>query len=173
MKEIAERAQLWSKFSMILRAVGLDPVRYMKEFDDRYEAIKAMPLDEQERAVERLAGEIVRRELVPLILLPAVLPAVLAPPRVTTRHCKYCGASFTAPDEVTLYYLERIHRFSVDYYLSCAKCKGRYHGYPDLPVMIDEAIRWRLVDPVYWPWLRELVRLLKTPETRESDESKG
>ena len=53
-----ERLILWSKFSAILRARGVDPRRYEGDFNSLLEALRDRPIEEKQERVEELADRI-------------------------------------------------------------------------------------------------------------------
>jgi hypothetical protein len=162
-----ERWILWAKFSAVIRARGGNPEEFREDFERALEAMKDLPFEEKQRRLEEMAisatpPPIVVARRPPAVAMPPV-EAVAAPagPGVVTRVCRRCGRTFTGPDEATLYYLERIFPFPSEYWEVCAVCKKRYFGYPPAPIMISQAMRYRMVHPDYWAFLSQLLRMLE------------
>jgi hypothetical protein len=111
-------------------------------------------------------------KLVPGLLRTGIIPPPI-PPEVTIRTCVFphpeehrfheptCGEMFVGPTDATIFYLERMLPFPGVYYIWCPKHKKEYFGYPDLDVMIESTIEHRMVDPIVWPWLEELMKKLR------------
>jgi hypothetical protein len=70
-----ERLILWSKFSSILRARGVDPRAYEDDFNALFEALRDRPLEEKQRRIEELAEEVAPPP--PRVPPPPVIPREL------------------------------------------------------------------------------------------------
>ena len=65
-----ERYLLWSKFSAILSASGLNPEEYRGDFEAVFEATRGLPIEERQRRIERLARSLIPPPPPPVIPVP-------------------------------------------------------------------------------------------------------
>ena len=162
-----ERYLLWSKFSAAITSAGGDPEKYREDFEAVLKATEGLPLEERQRAVERLARDIVRelapppppappvsaeeirrivreeleRARAPPAPPPVAAPAVAAPePRIVTRVDPETGELYPAPDDTSMAILMNILPFPREWFYSSPRRQREYFRWPTLLEAIEAAV---------------------------------
>lgn len=187
-EQIPRKEELWKLFSSLLEERGIPAPPYRLRFEDEWPTIRYMPPKMQEDTIRLLAEEIIREEeakkapppkvappppprpppIVPTPperrrapMVPIAFPP--EPPGVMVRYDPETGETFPAPDDKTVFYLMRIFPMPEEYWLASPRTQKERFGWPPTLHMLKSSMKYkrRLIDPTFWDWINELIRLLE------------
>jgi len=87
-------------------------------------------------------------------------------PAVTVARDPKTGRFFFRPSDECIYYLERLFPMPREYYFADPVRKREEFGWPDVDVLLNQAREFFLVDPRWWPWLKDLSEMLKKAKAK-------